>query len=173
MMRANHALPQRTAASLMPRSLIASIIWLVFAPSTWATSVELPVTPTNLDTYSCTFSVSTNATRYGVAFHVTITNQQFDFYPDSTADVDLVIHKKLADGSLEGSVGPVTPAIPVALKKEKRLWTADFTVSRELLKNPDVHFVFGVLAHSTVDGKVIPMPSITFYELRLQDFAKP
>ncbi|MGO8925990.1 MAG: hypothetical protein ACLQU3_03710 [Limisphaerales bacterium] len=157
----------------MHRSFIASIIWLVFVSSTWATSVELPVTPTNLDTYFCTFSVLTNATKDGVAFHVTITNKQSDIYPDSSADVDMVIHKKLADGGMEGSVGPVTPPIPVELKKEKRLWTADFTVSRELLKNPDVHFVFGVLAHSTVDGKIIPMPSITFYELRLQEFAKP
>src|ERR1022692_3631458 len=157
----------------MCRSFITSIIWLAVVSSVRARSVELPVMPTNLDAYGYTFSVLTNATKDGVAFHVTITDKQYDIYPDSSADVDMVIHKKLADGGMKGSVGPVTTAIPVALKKEKRLWTADFTVSRRLLKNPDAYFVFSVLAHSTVNGKIIPMPSVTFYELRLQDFAKP
>jgi hypothetical protein len=155
------------------RTFIVSIIWLALVSSVRASSVELPVTPTNLNTYFYTFSVETNATKDGVAFHVTITNKQYDIYPDSSAGVDMVIHKKLADGGMEGSVGAVTPAIPVALKKEKRLWTADFTVPRRLLENPDACFVFSVLAHSTVNGKVIPMPSADFYELGLQDFAKP
>ena len=157
----------------MRYSFIASIVWLAVVSSACATSVELPVTPTNLDTYGYAFSVFTNATKDGVAFHLTITNKQYDIYPDSSAGVDMVIHKKLADGGMEGSVGAVTPEIPVTLKKEKRLWTADFTVSSTLLKNPDAYFVFSVLAHSTVNGKIIPMPSVTFYELRLQDFAKP
>jgi hypothetical protein len=138
-----------------------------------ARSVELPVTPANPDTYGYIFSVLTNATRDGVAFHVTITNKQYDIYPDSSADVDMVIHKKLADGGMEGSVGPVTPTIPVALKKENRFWTADFTVPHSLLEDTNVCFVFSVLAHSTVNGKIIPVSSVTFYELRLQDFAKP
>jgi hypothetical protein len=155
------------------RAFIISIIWVALVSSVRASSVEIPVTPTNLDTYGCIFSVLTNATQDGAAFHVTITNKQYDIYPDSSAGVDMVIHKKIANGSEEGSVGQVTPAIPVALKKEKRLWTADFTVSRSLLKNPDAYFVFSVLAHSTVNGKIMPMPSITFYKLRLQDFAKP
>ena len=157
----------------MRHSFFAFIIWLATLWSVRADSVELPVTPTNLDAYVCTFSVSTNATMEGVAFHVTITNKQSDIYPDSSGNVDMVIHKKRPDGGMEGSVGPVMPAIPVVLKKKKRLWTADFTVSRELLKNPDAYFVFSDLAHSTVNGKIIPMPSITFYELRLQDFIKP
>jgi len=155
------------------RAFIASIFWLALVLSVRATSVELPVTPTNLDTYGYTFSVLTNATQDGVAFHVTITNKQYDIYPDSSAGVDMVIHKKLADGGMEGSVGSVMPAIPVALKKEKRLWTADFTVPHSLLEDTNACFVFSVLAHSTVNGKIIPMPSVTFYEFRLQDFAKP
>ena len=155
----------------MRRSFIAFIIWFGFISSVRATSVEFSVTPTNLDTYFFTFSVLTNATKDGVAFHIAIASKQYDIYPDSSADVDMVMHKKLADGGMEGSVGPVTPAIPVALKRKKRVWTADFTVSRTLLKDPDAYFVFGVLAHSTVNGKNIPMPSVTFYELQLQDFA--
>lgn len=155
------------------RAFIISIFWLALVSSVLADSVELSVTPTNLDAYGYTFSVLTNATKDGVAFHVTITNKQDDIYPDSSADVHMVIHKKLADGGMEGSVGRVTPAIPVALKKEKHFWTADFTVPHSLLEDTNACFVFSVLAHSTVNGKIIPMPSVTFYELRLQDFAKP
>ena len=155
------------------RAFIASIFWLALVSSMRATSEELPVTPTNLDTYGYTFLVLTNTTQDGVTFHVTITDKQYDIYPDSGADIDMVIHKKFADGSMERSFGRVTPAIPVALKKEKRFWTADFAVPHTLLENTNACFVFSVLAHSTVNGKIIPMPSVTFYELRLQDFAKP
>jgi hypothetical protein len=157
----------------MCRSFVAVIAWFVFISSACATSVELPVTLTNLDAYFYVFSVLTNATRDGVAFHVTITHKQYDISPDSNAGVDMVVHKKPTNGGFEGSIGSVKPEIPVTLKKEKRVWTADFIVSRELLKNRDVCFVFSVLAHTTVNGKTISMPSVTFYELRLQDFAKP
>ena len=155
------------------RSFIASVVWLVCISSACATSVRIPVTPTNLDTYFYVFSMLTNATSDGMAFHVTITNKQNDIFPDSSAGVDVVVYKEHADGGREGSIGPVKPEIPVTLNKEKRVWTADFTVSRELLKNPDICFVFSELAHRTVNGKTMAMPSITFYELRLQDFAKP
>jgi hypothetical protein len=157
----------------MRRSFIASIVWLAFISSACAESMELSVTHTKLDTYFYVFSVFTNATRDGVAFHVTVTSKQYDIYPDSSAGVDMVIHKKLANGGLEGSVGPVEPVIAVALKKEKRVWRVDFTVSRELLKNPDVCFIFRVQAHDTINGKTVPMPSADFYELRLEDFTKP
>ena len=155
------------------RAFITSIFWLALVSSVRATGVELPVTPTNLDTYGYTFSVLTNATQDSVAFHVTITNKQYDIYPDSSAGVAMVIHKKLADGGMEGSVGRVTPVIPVALNKEKRFWTADFSVPYSLLEDTNACFVFSVLAHSTVNWKIIYMPSVTFYELRLQDFAEP
>jgi hypothetical protein len=115
----------------------------------------------------------TNATKDGVAMDVNITKKQYDIYLDSSSGVDMVIHKKLADGGMEGSVGGVMPVIPIALKKEKRFWTAGFTVPHSLLEDTNACFVFSVLAYSTVNGKVIPMPSVTFYELRLQDFAKP
>ena len=157
----------------MRLSFIALIVWSAFVSSACASSVELPVTPASLDTYAYAFSVSTNATGDSVAFHVTITSKQSDIFPDSSAGVDRVVHKKLSDGGLENSIGSVEPVIPVTLKKEQRVWTADFTVSRELLKNPDICFVFTALAHVTMNGKTVPMPSAEFYELRLQDFIKP
>ena len=136
--------------------------------------MEHLVTRTNLDSYPYTFAVLTNATNGGVAFHVTITSKKSDIYPDSRVNVDRVIRRRGADGSLEGSsVGPVTPAIPVTLEKENRVWKADFTLPRELLADAGVCLVFSELTHSTVNGKVVAMPSTTFYELRLQDFTKP
>jgi len=158
---------------VMPLLIIASIIWLTLIPSMRADSVELPVTPANLNTYDYAFSVSTHATHDGVAFHVTITNKQYDIYPDSSANVDLVVHKKLADGNMEGSVGPMAPMIPAAIKKAKRFWAADFTVAHSLVEDANACFVFSVLAHRTINGKLISMPSVTFYEFRLKDFARP
>jgi hypothetical protein len=157
----------------MRRSFITAIFWLVLVSSASATTVELPVTPTNLDTYGYVFSVLTNAIRDGVTFHVTITDKKYDIYPDSGASVDIVTHKKLDNGGLLVSSQAVEPAIQVTLEKEVRVWKADFVVSRKLLKNPDVYFVFSVLAHSTINGKSVPMPSLTCYQIRLQDFAKP
>jgi hypothetical protein len=151
----------------MHRIFLTFILWFAIALSAHASSVEYSVTRTNLDTYFCVFSVLTNATSDGVAFHVTITNKQYDIFQDSSAGVDMVAHKKSGNGCLEGSIGFVEPVIPITLKKEKRVWTADFTVSRELLKNPDVCFVFGVLVHRTINGKTMTMPSADFYELRL------
>lgn len=159
----------------MKSSFITHIIWLVFVSSVRAQEgTEIPVTPTNLDTYFYHFSVSTNATSRGVAFQVTIKSKQSAIYPDSVAEMENVIHRQLTNGT-EVSIESTKPAIPVALKKKKRLWTADFTVSRDLLKNPDLSFVFTVAAHgaSAINGEAIPMPLVAFYELRLQEFVKP
>ena len=140
--------------------------------SAFGDSDEIPVTPDALNQGDYVFSVSTNSVQDCVAFHVMITNKRYDILPDSGAHVLMVIHKQIAEDGSDESIGPVKPSIPITLKKEKRVLTAHFTVSRELLKNPEVFFVFGVLGHSTMNGKVIEMPSITFYEFRLQDFAK-
>ena len=157
----------------MRHSIIIAFFWLVLVSSTCATTVELPVTSTNLDTYGYLFSVLPNAIRGDVTFHITITDKKYDIYPDSGASVCIVTHKKLDDGGLLVSSQAVEPPIQVALEKGTRVWKADFAVSRELLKNPDAYFVFSVLAHSTINGKIVPMPSLTCYQIRLQDFAKP
>jgi hypothetical protein len=86
--------------------------------------------------------------------------------------LEIITHKNSGGGLLVSSQ-PVTPAIQVALVKEKRIWKADFTVSWESLKNPDFYFVFGVPVYDTINGKRIPMPDEDIYQIRLQDFAKP
>jgi hypothetical protein len=140
--------------------------------SAFGDSIEIPVTPDALNQGDYVFSVTTNSVQDGVAFHVIITSKRYDILPDSGAHVDMVIHKQIANGGIEESIGPVKPGIPISLKKENRVWTVDFTITREVLKNPEASFVFSVLGQLTVNGKVIEMPSVTFYELRLQDFAK-
>jgi hypothetical protein len=89
---------------------------------------------------------------------------------DSGAGLEIVTHTKTGGGGLLISSQPLEPAISVTLKKEKRSWTADFIVASELLENPDLYFNFDFLAHSVVNGKSIPMSSVTRYEIRLEDF---
>jgi hypothetical protein len=155
----------------MHHLFITTFIWLAVTFTVWGTSVEIPVTPTSLDTYFYTFSVSTNATQGGIAFHMTMTAKRTDIDTnDSGADLEIVTHTKTSNGGLLCSSQKLDSSISVTLKKEKHRWTADFIVPSELLENPDLYFSFNFLAHRVVNGKSIPMPSVTRYEIRLEDF---
>jgi hypothetical protein len=157
----------------MCRLFIAFACWLGLLSSASATMAEIPVTPASLDTGGYLFAVSTNAAGTNVIFHIQITSKNYDIYPDSGASVDVIARRHLDDGGLMVSSGAAEPAVQVHLEKGARVWKADFAVPRESLKNPDLYFVYGVIAHTTVNGKTIPMPSITSYQIKLQDFAKP
>ena len=156
----------------MRRLFTTSILWLSLILSAHGLSVEIPITTTNLDQYKYVFSVSTNAATNGVAFHVTITAKREDVPSDSTAGLSIVTHTKDVDGSTH-SIEAVKPAIQVMLKKDKRVWEADFTASFELLKKAGFCFVFTETAHTIIDGKSVAMPSADFYEIKLRDFLKP
>jgi hypothetical protein len=157
----------------MRHRLIIPIIWLALVSSARAMSVELPVSPESLDQSHYRFSVATNPTNQGIAFHITILAKKDEIASDSHADVSIVSHTKDSQGSPTGTtIGPMTPTIPLALNKDKHTWTADFTVSRDALKTPGLCFVFTELSHTTIDGKLIAMPSATFYEMKLTDFVK-
>jgi hypothetical protein len=162
----------------MHRLFLTLLVSLVFVSVARAMNVEIPVTPTNLDTLLYSFSISTNATDRGVAFHVTITHKRFDIYPDSSAELGTIEYKEVTNNFARpspeplkaASFKPLKPRARVALKKEKRVWTADFTASRELLKNTNVCFVFSVFAQDPKTNKTAPAD---LYELKLQDFARP
>ena len=63
---------------------------------------------------------------------------------------------------------------PVTLKRNGRIWKADFTVLRESLKNPDLYFVFEMTPYvMDKNGKRIPIPSAFMFEIKLQEFLKP
>ncbi len=165
----------------MRRLFLTFTLWLIFISVARANNTEIPVTQTNLNTLLYSFSVSTNATNGGVAFHVTITHKRFDIYPDSTADVGTIDRKQITNAAarafpqpiFEATFEPLKPTIPVALKKEKRVWTADFTAPRELLSDTNACFVFSVPGMEKSKNKTDPLPPADLYELKLQDFAKP
>jgi len=155
----------------MHRSFIMSVLWLSLILSAHGLSVKIPVTTANLDQYKYRFAISTNATTNGVAFHVTITAKKEDVPLDSTVGLSIVTHTQDASGSTH-SIEGVKPSVEVRLRRDERVWTADFTASHELLKKPGLCLVFTELAHRIVDGKRVAMPSADFYEIRLQDFLK-
>ncbi|MEO7298310.1 MAG: hypothetical protein ABI042_07005 [Verrucomicrobiota bacterium] len=155
----------------MHRLFITAVFLLGLILSAHGLSVEISVTPTNLDQYKYVFVISTNAAPNGVAFHVAITAKREDISSDSTAGLSIVTHKN-EGGNRTHSIEGVKPAIPVVLKKESRVWKADFTVSHDLLKKPGLCFVFTERAHANIDGKSVAMESADFYEIKLQDFLK-
>jgi hypothetical protein len=161
---------KNSLSTQIPSLLFPISLWLAFVLSSFGTTVEIPVTPASLDTDSYLFSVSTNVTGSGTAFHVTMTAKTGDVETnDSGVGLQLVAHTK-QNGGLLVSCDPLKSSIVVQLKKEKRVWTADFVVPDGFLDNPNLCLSFGFLAHSVVNGKVIPMPSATRYEIRLADF---
>jgi len=147
---------------------IAAAFWLVLVLSARGSSIDIPVTPTSLDQGQFLFSISTQPAEWGMSFHVTITATSGDIPPDSDAGLSVVTT------STEGarSMGPVKDEPPLTLQKGDRIWKADFIASNSLLENPNVCFVFGVIAHAMENGKSVPMPSADIYEIKLHDFLK-
>lgn len=105
----------------MRRWFITCMLWLAAVSSVRSTSLELLVTPRNLEHAHFTFSVVTNATRSSVVFQVTITSKNSDINPDSTASVVKVIRKSRAHDCRQRTTEPIMPIIPVTLKKEKQV----------------------------------------------------
>ena len=155
----------------MHRLFVTLCLWLPLVFSAHGLSVEIPVTTTNLDQYKYRFSVSTNATTGGVSFHVVVTAKKENIHADSETGLSIVTHTNTRDGETR-SIARVKPEIPLRVKKDKRVWEADFTVSFELLEKPGLCFVFTEIAHGTIDGKSVAMPSADFYEIKLRDFLK-
>ena len=147
----------------MTRILVTAVFWFGCLLSARALSAEIPVTVTNLDQYKYLFAVSARVVSNGVSFHITITGKLEDIHADSGVALSIVIHTKDAHGS-ESSIAPLKPAIPLALKTDKRVWDVYFTASYELLKTPGLCFVF---TENDPNG-----PAADFYELELKGFLK-
>jgi hypothetical protein len=124
------------------------------------------VTPKTLDQGEYVFSISTNSTQNGISFHVTITAKTGEIFPDSRSDLSVVTRQT------ESSPGSIRTVKQVTLKKEAHTWTADFVATPELLKTPDICFVFIAYAHDVENGKTVQMPSADFYAVRLLNFLK-
>jgi hypothetical protein len=150
----------------MYRFLIITNLWLALAFSAFGLSMEIPVTPKALDQGTYVFSVTTNAVQDGVAFHVVISTKTNDISTNCSIGVSVVTHWE--PGGSE--IVPANPAIPVTVKKDGRIWRADFIVSHGQLKQAGLSCVFSQYDFFIVKGRRIAAGSATFYELRLQDF---
>jgi hypothetical protein len=159
------------SASIIHPTFVTFGLWLSLVSSAHGMGVEIPITPTNFDQYKYRFLISTNAATKGVAFPVTITAKKEDIHADSASSLSIVTHTQAGGGSMH-SIAGVKPEIPITMKKSERVWQADFTVSKELLENPGFCFVFTEIAHATIEGKSVAMPSADFYEIKLHDFLK-
>lgn len=157
----------------MRQLLIIPSVLFALILSAHATSVELPITPSQLDQQNYKFAVTPNATNKSVAFHIVVTSKKDEIPSNSEANLAVVTHPKDGKGTSSGaSITPFTPTVPIAFNKDKHAWTADFTLPREALKTSGLCFIFSELGHQTINGKRVPMPSITFYEIKLKDFVK-
>jgi hypothetical protein len=149
---------------MKPKILLCLTLVLSGVLSSYGRSTQIPLTPQTLDQGEYVFSISTNSTHDGISFHVTITAKKGDIFPDSRADLSIVMR------------GPNVPAIrpikEVTLKKDGHTWMADFVATPELLKTPGICFVFTAYAHAIENGRTVSMPSADFYEIRLLDFLK-
>jgi hypothetical protein len=155
--------------SMKPTIIPSLALVLIGGLSVYGRSVEYPVTPKSLDQGRFVFSISTNSIQEGTSFHVTITAETGVIHSDSSVFVCLVTWTQ----SGAHSMGPVKPEPQVLLQKDDHIWKVDFIASRELLNNPDVCVVFGVIFHAMVNGKSVPMPAADMYEIKLRDFLKP
>jgi len=154
---------------MKPKLILCLALVLSGGLSTYGSMVEFPVTPTSLDQRQFVFSISTNSTLEGISFHITITPKTGVMPSDSGVGFSSIVTS--TNGSR--SSGLVKNEPQITLHKDDQIWKADFIASSELLKKPDVYFVFGVPAHATVNGKSIPMPAVDIYMIKLQDFLKP
>ena len=159
--------------AIMRLLLSITAIFLAFAFSAHASSIELTITPSQLDQHNFKFAVTANATNKSVAFHVIITAKNEEMPADSEANLVTITHSKDGRGQMTGTdIKAFVPTVPIAYNKAKNSWTVDFTLPREALKTPGLCFVFSELAHTVMNGKPIAMPAITFYEIKLKDFVK-
>jgi hypothetical protein len=153
----------------MCRILFTSILFLGLGSWARGVSVEVPVTPANLDQHPYLFSVIAKRIAGGVAFTLKISAKTNDIYSDSSTNVSIVTHT--GDRRRIGStIEPVKPTVAVSLTKEARDWDANFTISDELLKKPGLCFVFTEIARANFNGRPEPVSAATFYEIKLSDF---
>lgn len=151
-----------------PRLITIAACSITLACSVRASIVELPVTPANTNTYRYKFSVSTDHAKDAVSFHITIAARESDISTNCSASLEIIAREKTAT-SLMIRREPVA-AKSFALRKNSRVWNADFTLDPRAPDYADICFVFVVPAEVIANGKTILMPGLELFEVRLQDF---
>ena len=148
-------------------------VWLAAVVSANGALTEVSVTPTNLNLHDYAFSVSTNAVPDGTSFHVIITAKSHDIPTNSSVNLEVVDDEEFSeDTGIPPSMGRAAPPVKVSLKKSKRVWEADFMVPPQQLT---VHGLFCLFAEG-FDGEtggIIDSKTVTFYDIKIQQFASP
>ncbi len=152
---------------MKPKFLLCLALVLGGGLTASAYMADIPVTTNNLDQGTYVFSVSNNAAQGGKAFHITITSKQGDFSPYSLVWLDMK-HEKNVD-----SIQPESLKPQITLKKDDHTWKVDFIASNELMKRPDICFIFEEIPYVIgPDGKRPLLGGGSFYEIKLWDFLK-
>lgn len=134
---------------------------------------EVSVTPTNLDLRDYAFSISTNAAQDGTGFHVIITAKTRNIPTNSSVNLEVVAGEEFSeDTGIPASMGRASPAVKVSLKKSERRWEADFMVPRLQLTDHGLICLFAE-GFDGETGGVIDAKTVTFYEIRIQEFVSP
>ena len=148
-------------------------VWLAAVFSGYGALPEITVTLTNLDLHDYAFLISTNAAQEGTAFHVVITAKARDIPTNSSVNLEAVGDEMvLEDMGLPKEMGRAAPPVKVTLKKTKRVWEADFMVPRSQLEESRLYCLFAE-GYDGETGGVIDEKTVTFYEIRIQDFVNP
>jgi len=134
---------------------------------------EVSVTPTNLDLHDYAFSISTNAAQDGTGFHIIITAKTHNIPTNSSVNLEVVGDEEFSeDTGIPAMMGRAAPPVKVSLKRNERIWEADFMVPRQQLTD---HGLFCLFAEGFDDetGGVIDAKTVTFYEIKIQEFVSP
>jgi hypothetical protein len=153
---------------------ILPFVWLaVVIPGFGALVPEVEVTTTNLDLQNYSFLVSTNAAQDGLAFHVVITSKTRNIPANSSVNLEGVTDWDVfADMGKRRQMGRASPPVKVTLKKNKRVWEADFMLPRLQFQESRLFCLFAE-GYDGETGGVIDEKTVTFYEIRIQDFVNP
>jgi len=139
-------------------------IFFTFLLDATGTTVRIPVTPASLNQDRLVFSVKSSVIEEGTAFQISIAMKDGPVLPDS--NVGLYI------SSLTENLYSLkkVESVQVTVSKEEKRWKAEFVIPGNLLDTPGLSFIFAEYGHATVDGKTVPMPSLTHYEINLREF---
>jgi hypothetical protein len=142
---------------------IVVLLCLCLTSAAFGKSVQILVTPGNLEFPAYRFSVETaNTTDGWTTFQVKIVAKTADLPADAQARL-AVVTKTIIRGGGQSYAITKFDEVRVELEKAARTWDAKFTVSQEVLKKPGFSFLFEV-----TQGPA----SADFYIVKLQDFRK-
>jgi hypothetical protein len=162
-----------SGGNFMRCPFIITFIWLATVFSGYGALPEVSVTPTNLNLHDYTFFVSTNSAQDGTAFHVVITAKTHDIPPNSSVNLEAVMDGIFfEDTGKPRQMGRAAPPIKVTLKKNPRVWEADFMVPRHQLEETRLFCLFAE-GYDGETGGILDEKTVTFYEIRIQDFINP